>query len=317
MWKEIVGINPLPLILHLVDPIAVCIIDDIMIGCEPYENVQQSPKKSYNFLNSLYENPISQKELPDRFVDHFKKNKSISSDSVFTSCFGGTDDSHGGLPCIDFSIDLNDGERMSIVLKDFIYGKRSRNDFISMNFEVKLSTFEAFLIFSNICANNLIYWWWDLYDKDIQEILDDKQKIQALIKESIRGKEQYNLHLFSMGYLYYLKTSLEILDITPLELLRLNGAPVLSLFSQIPVLQNFNEELFKTLLAKESIPENTKVVCYSYIKHLEYTQNKSFMTFQKNNPDILTDLEKEVTCEFATPFKLGKRLEKLFVGHKN
>ncbi len=307
--KKIIEIKSIPLLLHLVDPIAVCIIDDIKIGCEPFQGNQQEPNKAYNFLYNLYNNSKRKRKLPRNFADHFHNSKEMELDEVFTACFGGTDDIHGGYNCIDFTIQQKKFGKKPIIIKDIIYGKRLLFDSVKLNLQVKLSIFESFIIFSNICVNNLIYWGWDLYKCNLDDFLDDRRKISEILNKRKEVKSHYNLHLFSINYLYYLRDALQEGDISPVELLRLNGAPVLSLFTKLPVVEEFIEEMFENLMSLSSLSENTKTVFYTFIKHFDYMPHKTHSEFLKNNPQILSELKSNVYSKFLDTEQIGKILE--------
>jgi len=305
--RNINDINSIPLLLHFVSPVAVCVINNIKIGCEPFEDIQQAPYKAYNFIRHLYVNSKPSKDLPYNFVDFFKNRVEMALDGT---CFGGLDEIYGNINCIDFTIQLEGLGKKPIIIKDIIYGKRQLDDIVTLNLQVKLSIYESFIIFSNICANNLIYWWWDLYKCNIDDILDNKTKISEITKKSIMVQSQYNLHLFSMGYLYYLRNALKNSIISPLELLRLNGAPVLSLFTKLPIVNEFVEEMFNDLLNLKSLSENRKILYYTFIKHFQFMPHKAHNEFLKKTPQILSELENMVYSKFPDTYQIGEILER-------
>ncbi len=98
--------------------------------------------------------------------------------------------------------------------------------------------------------------------------------------------------------MYYLRDALKKGDISPIELLRLNGAPVLSLFAKLSVIEAFIEKMFKNLMSINSLSENTKIINYTFSKHFEFMHHKIHSKFLENNPQILSKLETNVYSKF-------------------
>ena len=284
------SLEELSLFLHIEDPIVIYVIDNELIGCESYGGLDRSPERAYNLLIQLFSSKICRTVFPIRFAKFFKNKQPIKSNS-HSECLVG----FGEHFCLDVSLSIREKHKKPILLHDFVYKG------IPTRFKAELTAHSAFYIFSNICANSRCI----IYSK----ILEDSG-YQAYNKEIIERSLKYRdsdtrlkflpIDLFVLDYLEFIESQLNKGLITPLEILRLNGARILAFFGNIKPVSVFIQSVMNQILNDNSLSRNQKIMLWAFLNILysNRTFHSRLIEFFEKNKDILAQIEKDVYKRF-------------------
>ncbi|HUU78504.1 MAG TPA: hypothetical protein VMX55_09160, partial [candidate division Zixibacteria bacterium] len=140
--------------------------------------------------------------------------------------------------------------------------------------EVLLSPKEAFFIFANICAENIL-----LYGRDAASAFKETPNPALALRTYLQNTEpppsydekrtvevaNYSL-AFSADYLQYLQDKLATGEITPDTILRYNGVGILGILSGIPIVRRFILEKASEFTTNyHSYSKNEKILYFTLI----------------------------------------------------
>jgi len=262
----------IPLVLQMFDPVAVFVVNNENRGFELYVDVEQHPLKPYTVLFDLYINLGNHETLPELLYNHFKeypqRGKTIY-DEVHLECFAGDHHNLARYDCINFATKIITKPRPAVLLHNFKYGRFSMGTIIDLDITVNLTIQEAFIIFSNMCVNTLWYWWWDGLRKSLPRNFENREKLENYLKESKAIlPEDICFQFYAFDYLKYLSDQLLSDKLLPLELLRLNGAPLLAIFYFLPQVKNFLSIIFAELDNFDEVSERKKILYLQFLLHI-------------------------------------------------
>jgi len=186
-------------------------------------------------------------------------------------CFAGSNDILQRYDCINFDSKILSDQKPAVLLHNFQYGQESKETIINLDIEVHLTIKEAFFIFSNICSN--IYYWhyWNLpADDTFVKNIYKQNFIMEKITDSLLKvvKDFTNIQVYTYNYLIYIYDQLLAEHLSPLELLRLNGAPTLAIFHALPSVSSFLNTILSELNNFEDVHESRKILYLQYLLHL-------------------------------------------------
>ncbi|MBN1330666.1 MAG: hypothetical protein JXA54_14425 [Candidatus Heimdallarchaeota archaeon] len=290
----------IPLILQMVDPLAIFVVNNENRGFELFYDIEQHPFKSYQLLFNLFKDSTLQRELPEELTEHFKvyHKKIILKEAFFERCFGGSHHILQRYDCIDFNTTIIHLPEPTVLLSNFKYGRDDKGTIIDLDINVNLTIREAFLIFSNICSNIMYLWWWNLSSPTIVENIYNRDFFLDYITQRTKDVHEkfLDIHLYTYEYLAYIYKLIIEEKISPIELLRLNGAPTLAIFHSLPQVRAFLKSLFCELDDLDGIHESRKIIYLQFLLHLYDKWLDE--TIDKNAPAKIGQLKKFVLKEF-------------------
>ncbi|MHA1435604.1 MAG: hypothetical protein ACTSO7_17325 [Candidatus Heimdallarchaeota archaeon] len=272
----------IPLFLNIAEGLGVFIIDDNLIGCLNSLGSLPHSGKSFDLLHQLYANKSIQNSFPDQLRSFFESDKTgLHEKDIPESCLIGELD-RWYFYCLKVAVSINEDSSFPVLISNFRYSHRIM-DFIQLNYEVKLTATDAFLLFSNLCTNSQCAFF-STYLRNNQEIAFNKQALKKEITKRLETLKEPKYHfrwstlynnfmLFSLEYVDYLRVSIDEGKISPQTILRLSGAPILAFLINYPVISNFAKEILKELLEnQDELSLNQKVIYLTFLSQINKSQ---------------------------------------------
>ncbi|MHA1304605.1 MAG: hypothetical protein ACTSPI_12985, partial [Candidatus Heimdallarchaeaceae archaeon] len=320
----------MPIFWFQEQPIEIYVINNKLLGGFPKSGAFNNgySTKAFYLLSELYNNPYTKKILP-KSLEHFfeeskvKEIKPVSSLYVYLL---GWNDPNGYTTHMDLDIAILEEQDKDVILKDFTF------DGMPMDIQIPLTSYEAFILFANICTsklaenyigivsandlcwnfeflikNNKLEHWDDLYQVRVQKMIDNHPKeARPIVEKNYLENLDVKLWIpeFSLYYLKYLREQLLAEKITPLEILRLSGAAVLMLLAiDNKPIENFIEQILEELKDLNHLSFNRQIMYYTFLelckdKLYDPKKEKQILNriddFYKNNYAILHSIESKL-----------------------
>ncbi|MHA1367108.1 MAG: hypothetical protein ACTSP5_11960 [Candidatus Heimdallarchaeota archaeon] len=275
----------IPLFLNLIEPLEVVIIDDNLIGFSKQGGIYQYPDRPFQILQQLYKNEGMKKLFPEQLRVIFEDEKKESNVvKIRTFCLIGYLND-GYYKCLQATVSISEDPAYPVVINNFLYNYHYK-EFLKLNYEIKLTAVDAFLLFSNLFAIGGIL----LFDSPAlsrPQICFDKQVLKEEIEKAFRNftsgyaEIRQKTMLFSLEYLDYLLDKMNKKEITPQTILRLSGAPI---------------------LAFEKLSTNQKVIYTTFLEHIYPNSFSKYIApfdekMSKSLKQIKTSLSKPITID--------------------
>ena len=288
----------MPIFWFQEQPIEIYVINNKLLGAKTgyggFDN--GSPHRAFKLVMELYNNPFSKKAIPESlwmFLDEVESPEIGNVSSLYEYLLG-WHDPHANTVYLNLDIKIRENKKQSVLLQNFTF-----RDMV-LNVEFSLSCFEAFILFTNIClskriehlgmvfGSNKIDWnfekiarekglekWDDYYEVYVDEIVRNhpkKMEDELRKRYSEDNKAGNCISHFSLNYLFYLREQLINKTITPMEILRLSGAAVLTyLAPDFQPIENFILQIIEEMKKPEKLSLNKKIM---YTTLLEMCNDK-------------------------------------------
>lgn len=279
----------IPLFVNFVDPIAIYIIDNELIGCNEYGFRDRLPNRAFELLHELFSSPIGKKGFPSSLSKHFQINP--FPQLLFPEkCLTGEENYFGGLVfCLDLNLYFRAEKPLPILFHNVTF------EGVPLGYEIELSPCDAFLILSNICIDHAVESF-QAYTKNSEK----KEYSRALLPQKIFTFHKLTT-LYAVDYLDHICSCLREGLLTPLELLRTGGQNILVLLSSLEPVESFIDQMLDRLQTPSSLSTNYKNVYYTFLKVLSdsglliYPKIKRFYD---DNAHLIRQLKTEIERPF-------------------
>lgn len=284
----------LPLFLNLEEPIAVYVVNNTLLGCTLYYGKNHLPYRTLNLLFELFSHQEFRKHVPQIFHKHFVDKSKLAINPIHDCIIGDLEDQKNTY-CLNFSIQIEPGKKLPVLIYDIIYmNKKLRLDF-SLTFN------DAFYTLANICANAVCNWIWELPEREVTTMFSNLFKHPKVIKsERYYGRNMGTAIKFTVNYLSYLNDELLSGSILPDTILRLGGVHILALLAELKPVSKFIRTIFNELDTIEKLSLNKQLMYYTLLKFLpkKSTVPDIYQSYIKKNPKILETLRQRLQKEF-------------------
>ncbi|MHA1157029.1 MAG: hypothetical protein ACTSQK_13060, partial [Candidatus Heimdallarchaeota archaeon] len=317
----------LPLFWYQGQPIEIYVLNNNLLGAitDAGSFDWGSAARPFQLLYELNEKTTIGKELSVE-LRNFLENidfQNIKARSQLFEYLLGWNDPYSKIPYLDLELKNHPKKEDTMVLYNIIY----RN--AKLDFEIELTNFETFILLANIYISKFLDDFeglilsegknWSL--ERFQEIgMIDRwgelsSEENAIIKENSEGKKQSQAfpwkskkEHFSLLYLKYIRELLITKKITPLEILRLSGAPVLVILApNFSLIYEFVKQILEELQKVEQLSFNRKIMYFTLLEMIDDKLNS------KDFKDPVYLLVKEFYDEhYSIIHSLSNLLEKRF-----
>ncbi|MHA1185397.1 MAG: hypothetical protein ACTSXA_11940 [Candidatus Heimdallarchaeota archaeon] len=282
------------------------IIDDQVVVCVENQSTQHHYYKPYMMLHQLYANSSIRQSFPKQLREFFDDEEAkLLFEKIPEDCLIGE---LGDLlyHCLKANITIKENSSSPVRIYDFGYG-HFRFDFIPLNYNVKLTAAEAFHLFANLCASSIP----DLYGsflKENQIVSFDKEILLKKTKERYEHKKNpkfgirwallaYKIEQFAITYLDYLLNRINKKELTPETILHWNGATILALFIENPIVRSFAKDCLEKILKEhEKLTTNQKII---YITFLAEIGNSQFPKYVFPFTDAIWETFRKITTSLV------------------
>ncbi|MGC9781275.1 MAG: hypothetical protein HZR80_18685 [Candidatus Heimdallarchaeota archaeon] len=259
--------NYIPLFLEHNESIISYIVDNKFLGSDRFGGFGHYPYRAFGLLLDLFNNEITKKVFPknlQKILDtDFNIPKIFCDDFLVGEGFNSR--YHY---CISLDMTITDDSKKPVLFDNitYLHGYKGKPFDVSLKF----SSEEAFILLSNILANDRSYIFSGLSNMYPNLDLDHSQlaeEIIALDKWRVNkfGKSYLILNSYAFEYLKYLKTELSTNRLSPYALLHFSGATSLSFLRSLPPVDSFISEVLKSLQKRKSLLFNQKVLYYTLL----------------------------------------------------
>ncbi len=213
----ILNADHISLFLHIEDPMATLIIDNRLVGCEEHVGYERRYQRAYGLLIQLFSDSHCRNAFPKQLRHHFE-DKDLPQIEKPHHCLIGYDftpeNTFDYFACLELIASINLKETESVLLTDFKY------EGIPLKIKLKLTPEEAFLTFSNICANVRCV----AYEHILFEQKKKKLNKAAIIKnlKDSQLNQLLPIDFFILDYLDYLRKSFEERELEVFDILRMS-----------------------------------------------------------------------------------------------
>ncbi|NPD90605.1 MAG: hypothetical protein HGN29_17980 [Asgard group archaeon] len=314
----------LPLFLIQEEAIIIYVIDNGIVGCQPYHHRgYYGCSRSFNLLLELFRSSVTKKGVPQILHRCLSKIEVLPVHNDFNFVIGAK--GYFGYPSLNFRVTINSDSEKPVKLHGF------QLDTIQLTKELSLSPNEAFTIFANHCVNSrrmaCMYnpktkkstckQKYNLGEEEqaLQVTLSALRKQKSLSEKEQKQKEEnarqsfsqkfclQNMNNFVSEYLNYVQKQLSEEENSPYDLLRLNGAGVITHFKKHPRIQDFLKDVMNQLLKITSLSLNKKIMYFTLMKLMDISwyiekPTKQVEKFFINKEHILQKLESEIKKDF-------------------
>jgi len=252
----------LPIFWFQAQPIEIYVVNNKLLGAYTgsgsFNNGYST--RAFHILSKLFNHPHTKKDLPESLGLYFKESKvfGIKPVSPLYVYLLGWEDPYMRSEYMDLDIEIQEEQEKSVLLKDFTFNS------MPMDLRIPLTSLEAFILFANICSSKMIdHFSGIIYDNDFDwnsyRFSEDFEK-ELWIKE------------FVLAYLKFIRKQLLEEKITPLEILRLSGAPVVSLLVKgTELVEKFIVQILEELKELDGLSFNRQIM---YLTLLEICRDK-------------------------------------------
>ncbi|MHA1434757.1 MAG: hypothetical protein ACTSO7_13020 [Candidatus Heimdallarchaeota archaeon] len=248
--------SDVPLVLLHEEPLLLYIFNNEIFGCHNFHQwCYYFNHRTLNILHELFSLPASQGEIPLVFLDFFASHNSLFPlDAKFNFVVGGT--GSWGHPSLNFQLSaISDSTFPQISFHSFQYENKP------LLTEISLPIKDAFFVLANHWLNRrrrLL-----LYDPATQKV--DYSKFLP-INESKKDPILSQFSPFIVQYANYIVEKITKKELSLPYLLSRNGAGLVTLLRQHPLVQIFIKELLSLSLDVSKLTHMQQAQLYSVIK---------------------------------------------------
>ena len=298
--------DTLPLFTYLYNPLDVYVIDNNLIAMRyGVIGYHYTPYKAFELLKQLFRN-AKNKTLSERFEKYFQEEELtiIKKEGYEYPRVYGLEDAGFCNNCLDWEIAFCENKDKSVIFKDFVYQYQIQQK--TLEYQLSFTFDEAFHYLANICVTAASQRFLTLYKHST--------KTKLSFSEMFDGKQRYSevfacftdIFKFSLEYLDYIAAKLDNGDITPYELVRINGPLLVSLFFDKTVVKDFIAETLDKLENNISeLTRNQKILYYSFLEITRHTTeilakdlHQELEQFKLKNKSKIGEIEKELFISF-------------------
>jgi hypothetical protein len=281
----------IPLYLQM-DEMTLCyIINNEVIGCTSGGMREHYPYNPYYILHKLFDSQITRKAIPERFHQFFTKLSYLPEDFKKYQIIGSTSDVHHYTIILDLKTSKSSSTPVEIFDIQFHWHsiKTTPRD------SIYLTAQEAFLLFSNILANDQCMNYISAIDSNKLsnfEELDVKKHLDLYQSYPLKkyGKAFTNLRYFALDYMHYLKEMLLEEKITPYEISFYSGTKALAFFAHLDPVKEYVQHVLDNIEDPSNLSRNQKILYYCFINSLPYYSNQFVEIYNKQSYKKLYNL---------------------------
>lgn len=295
----------LPLFLTLKEPIVIYVVDNEIIGCQKYHDVEAHPyiiKQSYqrrtghcygdsafHYLKILFQSSIGREVFPQELHHHFKDvtiHKERYYQRLVTSFEGGQNQHSLGI-----SLTIDENKDLPVIIDDIVYKESKIDKTIYLNAK------DAFFTFAIICAN--------AYCDGIVPIRKGKSKSSLekhIHNHVIRpyrnfGEAFGKTPSFAKDFILYLSNELQKGSISCEYILRMSGPRLLVYLAELQPVQTYLLEILEKLNNSDRLSREKKIIYFTIFRLLS--------RFESTNSQIAEQLiaKKHILDELANTFE--------------
>ena len=246
------------------------------------------PFNAYYQLSRLFDNLITRKSFPKQLHKFFTSTSDLPSAFQHSPLIGDINDYFHHVVRLETKID----EQLfaPVILYNIYY----KNHQLRQEYDpINLTSQEAFLIFSNILANDRCYF----YDQRIPiEDIDVKSTYHSHHYASY-GESYDRLARYSHNYMLYLKDALLSKTLTPYEIAFHSGNRILCNLSYLQPIESFTRQILTELEKPENLSMNRKIIYYCFLNELSCQYNPS-LELELNHQYFTGKLEQLIDKKF-------------------
>jgi len=302
----------LPLFFYVNDPIGVFIVDNELVHLESIKILRNTGQYAFYLLEKLSKNELIGKKLPKKFVE--KQSEYFVPHKVPWPCLTGILFERNYCKCLSAKVTVK-----KVKSQPFVYF----NEFALMNGhavnfkvnnipgEVFFEPIEAFILLANQVATSHSHLLFDGYNEEYKEHYREhlRENIINYYKRKRAGDFSKNYIFranmyytaFNLDYFEYLEKQILEGEITPFEILKLNGPAVvnyLSAFMLEPdIITEFIEHTASELVDNYDLLSANNKIMYIILHLIDgyYYKSKSFQQYKKA-------ITKKIFRDYSLPF---------------
>jgi len=259
---------------------------------------------SFKLVYQLYSKAKTRKAFPKqlRTILEPKYMKAIAN-NIPEDCLIGEHD-QWYIHCLKVNLAFTDDSALPVLVNNFEFYHHQHHHQIKrkdLNFEVKLSAENAFLLFSNLCGINAVYSFNATLHYN-QRVSYNKELLLKGLEESYQHSKNSNPNyasiyyynrLYGLHYIEFLLSKINQNEISLQKILRFNGASILAFLVDNPVISRFAKDILNELLEnQEELTLNQKAI---YIAFLRQIKRNHFFRFVKPKDERIRNAFEKVT----------------------
>ncbi len=262
----------LPLFLHVTDPLALIVINDVLIVRQRSAGSVLYPFRALELLLQLYSNPVGKMVIPKR-LHTYLDDKELHSIVRKSNCLIGIDEELEPdvlYLCFNFDMYITQEQDTPIFLKNFSYNKEN------LNYELKLSASDIFHILANICVeqqSHRIFSHSDLFEKPIFNS-----------DMFIYSDDSANTRFFRFigEYIDFMREQIISGTMSLFDILKLGGIPIFEVLYGITEVYDFiNNSVGKLMENYEELSRTEKILFYALARCMWTHSQTEFSNVEK------------------------------------
>lgn len=277
--------------LHTIEPVGIIILNNKIIGYDPYGANKLFTGRMLDLLSTMFNNDILQNDLPSKFY-HLFENRKIS---VNEYCLTGLDE----LPpspyvymYLKFEMEIKKEGKRKIHLYKLNYNREE------LQMSIDLEAINFFFILANLCVDVLAR-----YNYTYKQIKQTNQE-----KENKKHPHVVIINNFVLRYLKFVAEGLNKNELEPDYILSHGGVHTLMFLKEVNCVAEYFEEIVKQILSEAELSINRKYVYFTLLRCFEEYDNTIIDIL---NQDIgSSDYEKERGVDLARKILIQKERNK-------
>ena len=276
------------------------IVDNYVLGCNFRfgDSTVGGGNRAYNLLLDLFSHPKTKSAFP--VEEQPSKNLEKLSLSSSWKYLIGYDDYYPGLT-LDISLAIRDHDKLPVLIPYYEYCQ------MPFDSQIELSAKEAFLILSNCLVNTRASAFESIIlrrgklsfaQKNLKNHFVNLDEVTKKYPPTGYFDNLKKLDNYTFNYLEYLKEQLEMEELIPYEILRLNGPRVLSLLVQVEPVKIVHESIMEKTLEPEALTRNEKIMYLAFLDYTQYTLLQKMKKYYQKYGGVLNPIEREITKKF-------------------
>ncbi|MHA1419861.1 MAG: hypothetical protein ACTSPO_13160 [Candidatus Heimdallarchaeaceae archaeon] len=262
----------IPLFLHVTDPLALIVVDNVIIARQRSVGTVLYPFRSLELLLQLYSNPAGKIAIPKRLHAHLASNE-LQSMVQKSHCLLGIDEDIEPdvlYLCLNFDMYITQEQDTPVLLKNFSYNKEN------LNYELKLAASDIFHILANICV-----------EQQLHRILSHSDLLEKPIFRSdmfIYSDDSANTRFFRFvgEYIDFMREQIISGTISLFDILKLGGIPIFQVLYGITEVCDFINNAARKLMENyEELSRTEKIVFYALVRCIWTYSQTEFSNIEK------------------------------------
>jgi hypothetical protein len=282
----------IPLFLQQEEIFTLYILNNDIILCGEFHVRDKYSSRPFELLHQMASIPSYISSFPSILFHHFNNNpfpKSLHSYNCLISV--DLSKEYGSYVfCLEADLGIQKTPSPTVRLYNLVFQGQS------LNIEVSLTPFDAFLTFSNLCVNCI---WEGFYSILRRTGYLEYNRSAISVDSSYSGNKI--IHEFCLDYLDFLEQSILENKLTPFDIFRNSGFGAIILLSNMSQVKTFIHEALDALLDVPDVPSNIHLIYYSLYNILQNTSLWIYpivKEFSEKNRKILAKLRTKIVNQY-------------------